>query len=77
MVALARELRRRSAPSDRHFAADVLAGLARHAEALPAKYFYDEAGSRLFERITELPEYYPTRSEMEHPARPRRRRSPS
>jgi dimethylhistidine N-methyltransferase len=46
------------------FAADVLAGLAAAPKRLPAKYFYDEAGSRLFERITELPEYYPTRTEL-------------
>src|SRR6266567_4106226 len=46
------------------FAADVLEGLAAMPKRLPAKYFYDEAGSRLFERITELPEYYPTRTEM-------------
>ncbi len=31
---------------------------------MPAKYFYDATGSQLFERITELPEYYPTRCEM-------------
>ena len=31
---------------------------------MPAKYFYDGAGSQLFERITELPEYYPTRCEL-------------
>ncbi len=36
---------------------------------LPPKYFYDGAGSELFERITELPEYYPTRCETRHPAR--------
>jgi len=46
------------------FAADVLEGLAATPKQLPAKYFYDEAGSRLFERITELPEYYPTRTEL-------------
>ncbi|TMJ50415.1 MAG: L-histidine N(alpha)-methyltransferase [Alphaproteobacteria bacterium] len=46
------------------FAADVLEGLAATPKRLPAKYFYDEAGSRLFERITELPEYYPTRTEL-------------
>src|SRR5438132_4885719 len=46
------------------FAADVLEGLAATPKRLPAKYFYDEAGSRLFERITELPEYYPTRCEL-------------
>jgi len=46
------------------FAADALEGLAATPKRLPAKYFYDEAGSRLFERITELPEYYPTRTEL-------------
>jgi dimethylhistidine N-methyltransferase len=46
------------------FAADVLAGLKAEPKTLPAKYFYDSAGSRLFERITELPEYYPTRTEL-------------
>src|SRR5579884_3057244 len=46
------------------FAADVIAGLTAQPKALPAKYFYDLAGSALFERITELPEYYPTRCEM-------------
>ncbi|MFN8161242.1 MAG: L-histidine N(alpha)-methyltransferase [Solirubrobacterales bacterium] len=44
-------------------AADARAGLARELKELPPKYFYDERGSRLFERITELPEYYPTRTE--------------
>ncbi len=46
------------------FAADIIAGLAAQPKTLPAKYFYDLAGSALFERITELPEYYPTRSEI-------------
>jgi L-histidine Nalpha-methyltransferase len=46
------------------FAADVLQGLAAVPKCLPAKYFYDDAGSRLFEEITELPEYYPTRTEL-------------
>ncbi len=46
------------------FAADVLAGLARQPKQLPPKYFYDVAGSELFERITLLPEYYPTRTEL-------------
>ena len=44
-----------------HF--DVLTGLAGARRRLPAKWFYDAAGSELFERITELPEYYPTRQE--------------
>ena len=47
------------------FAADVLAGLAAKPKRLPPKYFYDAAGSTLFERITQLPEYYPTRCELE------------
>lgn len=46
------------------FAADVLCGLTAQPKTLPPKYFYDLAGSALFERITELPEYYPTRCEI-------------
>ncbi len=46
------------------FRADVLAGLSRPQKTLPAKYFYDAAGSALFDKITELPEYYPTRTEL-------------
>ncbi|WP_018655425.1 L-histidine N(alpha)-methyltransferase [Actinomadura flavalba] len=42
---------------------DVRAGLTATPKTLPPKYFYDERGSRLFERITELDEYYPTRAE--------------
>jgi dimethylhistidine N-methyltransferase len=41
-----------------------LRGLALHPKRLPCKYFYDAAGSRLFDRICELPEYYPTRTEL-------------
>jgi dimethylhistidine N-methyltransferase len=44
---------------------EVLAGLARDPKELPAKYFYDEVGSALFERICETPEYYVTRAELE------------
>ena len=47
----------------KRFRADVLRGLGSPQKSLPCKYFYDEAGSELFERITELEEYYPTRSE--------------
>lgn len=43
--------------------ADALAGLSAPAKWLPPKYFYDEHGSTLFEAITRLPEYYPTRTE--------------
>jgi dimethylhistidine N-methyltransferase len=53
----------------RGFRDDVLAGLAQRQKAVPARWFYDEAGSRLFEEITRLPEYYPTRAETEILAR--------
>ena len=49
----------------RLFADDVLAGLAADPKRLPPKYFYDQAGSELFQRITALPEYYPTRTEVD------------
>ena len=42
---------------------ELFAGLSAPAKTVPPKYFYDEAGSRLFESITELPEYYLTRTE--------------
>ncbi|MET7683161.1 L-histidine N(alpha)-methyltransferase [Streptomyces sp. NPDC005423] len=45
--------------------ADVQHGLSRTPKSLPPKWFYDAHGSELFERITELPEYYPTRAERE------------
>jgi L-histidine N-alpha-methyltransferase len=44
-------------------AAEVEAGLRASPKWLPSKYFYDTRGSALFEQITELPEYYPTRTE--------------
>jgi dimethylhistidine N-methyltransferase len=50
---------------DLAFRADVLAGLAEPQKAIPARWFYDDAGSRLFEDITQLAEYYPTRAETE------------
>jgi L-histidine N-alpha-methyltransferase len=43
--------------------ADALAGLTAAPKSLPPKWFYDAQGSALFEKITELPEYYPTRAE--------------
>jgi dimethylhistidine N-methyltransferase len=57
---------RRAAPAATNdpFAADVVAGLSAKPKSLPPKYFYDLAGSALFDRITRLPEYYPTRSEI-------------
>lgn len=49
--------------ADPAFRADVLAGLAARPRAIPARWLYDRAGSEWFERITALPEYYPTRVE--------------
>lgn len=46
------------------FRADVLAGLAQAQKVIPARWFYDRRGSELFEEITRLPEYYPTRTEI-------------
>ena len=46
------------------FAAAVRQGLGAHPKSLPAKFFYDQRGSELFEQICELPEYYPTRTEI-------------
>lgn len=51
------------APVDPAFRADVLAGLAAPIPAIPARWLYDRQGSELFEQITRLPEYYPTRTE--------------
>lgn len=45
-------------------ARDILIGLTAPQKFIPCKYFYDERGSRLFEEICHLPEYYPTRIEM-------------
>lgn len=47
------------------FSSEVLVGLSGSPKSLPSLYFYDEAGSRLFQRIMELPEYYLTRCEFE------------
>jgi dimethylhistidine N-methyltransferase len=49
--------------ADPAFRADVLNGLAARPRAIPARWFYDRRGSELFEDITRLPEYYPTRTE--------------
>jgi dimethylhistidine N-methyltransferase len=46
------------------FAGDVIGNLSQHPKRLSPKYFYDAAGSELFEQITVLPEYYPTRTEL-------------
>jgi dimethylhistidine N-methyltransferase len=59
--ATARQLRR---PAPSAFLTDVVEGLSAARKTLKAKYFYDVKGSALFEQITELPEYYPTRTEL-------------
>ncbi|MEA3028353.1 MAG: hypothetical protein QOF91_3638, partial [Alphaproteobacteria bacterium] len=53
-----------AAAAESAFARDVIAGLTARPKQLPPKYFYDEAGAKLFEQITQLPEYYPTRTEL-------------
>lgn len=67
MTAHARRIIRQKLPheADSSLIDDVIAGLSAHPKRLSPKYFYDAAGSELFEQITQQPEYYPTRSEME------------
>ncbi|TDV63411.1 ergothioneine biosynthesis protein EgtB [Pseudomonas sp. LP_7_YM] len=50
-------------PQDSEFARDVIAGLSGPTKTLSPKYFYDAAGSDLFEAICQTPEYYPTKAE--------------
>src|SRR5215208_3575361 len=66
MALLARRLGRPVPQDDATeiFAADVIAGLSTRPKMLLPKYFYDSLGSQLFEQITLLPEYYPTRTEL-------------
>jgi L-histidine N-alpha-methyltransferase len=68
MAALARSVLRYSARHEAaasgSFADHVVNGLGDDPKWLSAKYFYDAAGSELFEQITRLPEYYPTRTEL-------------
>src|SRR2546421_1646756 len=54
-----------SAPESPDFLADVIAGLSSNPPTLPCKYFYDERGAALFQKICELPEYYITRAELD------------
>jgi len=49
---------------NQQFLEDVVEGLSQPQKALPSKYFYDQRGSKLFEEICELDEYYPTRTEL-------------
>jgi dimethylhistidine N-methyltransferase len=51
--------------ADPQFRADVLAGLSAPIPAIPARWLYDHRGSELFDEITRLPTYYPTRTETE------------
>jgi dimethylhistidine N-methyltransferase len=51
--------------TNREFALDVLLGLSMTEKSLSSRYFYDDQGSRLFQQIMELEEYYPTRCETE------------
>jgi dimethylhistidine N-methyltransferase len=64
MVAVARKRLPLQSAEVSEFETDVLEGLRATPKYVPAKYFYDAVGSHLFERITELAEYYPTRCEM-------------
>src|SRR5437764_10927925 len=52
-------------PVNEDFLAEVLAGLSASPRSLPCKFFYDERGFELFQKICELPEYYITRTETE------------
>jgi dimethylhistidine N-methyltransferase len=52
-------------PATSDFLSDVLAGLSSDPRTLPCKYFYDERGAALFQRICELPEYYITQTELD------------
>src|SRR5881409_4278665 len=47
------------------FLADAITGLSSSPRSLPCKYFYDERGAALFQKICELPEYYITRTEID------------
>src|SRR5437879_7611757 len=47
------------------FLSDAVAGLSSEPQTLPCKFFYDERGARLFQKICELPEYYITRTELQ------------
>ncbi|MBU6486252.1 MAG: L-histidine N(alpha)-methyltransferase [Burkholderiales bacterium] len=63
LVGAAPPRRPRADLSDSAFCRDLLAGLSRTPRSIAPKYFYDAHGSALFDRICELPEYYPTRTE--------------
>jgi dimethylhistidine N-methyltransferase len=54
-----------TSPADSDFLSEVIAGLSTDPRTLPCKYFYDERGAALFQKICELPEYYITRTEID------------
>src|SRR4029077_6336672 len=54
-----------SAAESVDFLADVIAGLSSNPRTIPSKYFYDDRGAALFQKICELPEYYVTRTEID------------
>src|SRR5215475_5717409 len=54
-----------SPPESSDFISDAIAGLSSNPRTLPCKYFYDERGTTLFQKICELPEYYVTRTEID------------
>lgn len=60
-----RHANRRAAPPPSRFALDVLEGLARRQRSIPSTWLYDHHGSQLFEQVTGVPEYYPTRTEVQ------------
>src|SRR5271167_956178 len=57
-------IQQRASRARRAFLRDVIAGLRTRPKSLPCKYFYDQRGSELFDRICRLDEYYLTRSEL-------------
>ena len=52
-------------PASSDFLAEVIAGLSNQPRTLPCKFFYDERGAALFQKICDLPEYYVTRTELQ------------
>src|SRR5919197_6670008 len=52
-------------PTTSDLLSDVIAGLSSNPRTIPCKYFYDERGAALFQKICELPEYYVTRTEID------------
>ena len=53
-----------AAPAKLSFLEETIAGLSQSHRTLPCKFFYDEHGAQLFQKICELPEYYITRTEL-------------